>query len=98
MAVQLAVTLDAGQLLAGVVALAAFLAALAYLVRLGRRFARTGRAVWRLVDQELTHNHGTSMKDDVYGIAVSVGELSRKVDDLSHDLYHHLAEKDPKTP
>lgn len=92
------VTVDAGQLVAGVIALAAFLGALAYLVRLARRAGRHVRAAWRVIDQELTHNHGTSMKDDVYGIAVSVGEISRKLDDVSHDLYHHLAEKGPKTP
>lgn len=77
---------------------AALLAAIAYLVRFLVKVGRVGRAVFEIVDRELTHNHGTSIKDDVYGTAVALGKLQREVDQIGSDLYNHLAERTPKTP
>lgn len=86
------VTIEPGVVVGGIVALAALLAALGALGRHLARMARILRAVGRLVEGELEHNHGGSMKDDVYGIAVSVGELGREVTDLNERLTAHLIE------
>lgn len=91
-------TLDAQQLVALIVGTAAFLGALAYLIRIGRRISRVGRAIATIVNHELTHNHGTSIKDDVHGIALTVGALSRDFEDFKTDFYHHIAEKEPESP
>lgn len=79
----------------GVVLVAAFVTAC---IQLGRWLAGIGRrvkAAARLVEHELDHNGGGSMRDDVYGIAVAVGKLSRKVDDLDRRFTTHLTSKDP---
>lgn len=46
-----------------------------------------------VVQRELTNNHGSSIKDDVDGIAVAVGALSRQVDDIDERLTTHLNER-----
>lgn len=75
------------------VALAALLAAVAYLGKVTRASVRWFRAVGRtvnviegVVQRELDHNHGSSIKDDVYGIARAVGVLGRTVDDLTDQI------------
>lgn len=94
----------AAQIVGLIVGAAALFGALAYLIRLGRRavrFVGKGvdllRALHSVVNHELTPNHGTSIKDDVYGIAVAVGLLSRDFEEFKHDFYRHLAEKEPMT-
>jgi hypothetical protein len=69
-----------------VTVLAAGLAALGYL---GRRIARAFRALealQRVVDHELTHNHGTSIKDDTHGTAIAAKKTADAVDGLRRDL------------
>lgn len=86
------------------VLLAAAIAALVYVAqwvvrrvrdlwRWGRNLARVLHAVHELVDRELTNNHGSSMKDDVDGLAVAVGAMSRLVDDLDERLTSHLNDR-----
>jgi hypothetical protein len=36
--------------------------------------------------RELEHNHGSSMKDDVHGVAVAVGVAQRDINDLRADV------------
>lgn len=50
----------------------------------------------RLASKELEHNHGSSVKDDVHGIAVSVGLLQREFGRLRSDFDQHINER--KTP
>lgn len=74
-------------------AIAAGLAAVGYIARLVRRLVRIGSAIEHMVSNELTHNHGSSIKDDVYGIAVAVGKLSRRIDAIETHLkerHHYL--------
>lgn len=65
--------------------LAAALAALGYLIRKAVWLVRVVEALHQLVDHELTHNGGSSMKDDVASIARAVGELQGEVRDLRID-------------
>lgn len=58
---------------------AAGLVALGYLIKKLRQAARALDAIEVLVSRELTHNHGTSIKDDVHGIAISLGDIQRRV-------------------
>lgn len=53
----------------------------------------TCEPVATVVARELTNNHGSSLKDDVDGIAVAVGALSRQVDDIDERLTNHLKER-----
>lgn len=92
------ISIGADQTVGWVLASAALIAALIYLIRGARKVLRIVRAIQNVVEGELEHNHGSSMKDDVHGIAVTVGNLARDVDDLKADLYTHLAEKGPRTP
>jgi hypothetical protein len=64
----------------------AVLTALGYLIRLGRRIIRYLTAAHDLLEHELTHNHGSSMKDDTRGTNVIVTALQR---DVAY-LYRHL--------
>lgn len=66
-----------------IAAIAAGLAALGYVFRLVRSLFRRIITIQRLVEAELTHNHGSSMKDDVYGLAVSLGTIQRTL--AAHD-------------
>lgn len=52
-----------------------------------RQIARWLAGLWRRVDavldlvhRELEHNHGSSMKDDVHGIAMALGRTQRDLD------------------
>ncbi len=40
-----------------------------------------------------THNHGSSMKDDLHGLTVGYGVLARQVDDIEDRLTTHLNER-----
>lgn len=42
--------------------------------------------IQELLESELTHNHGSSMKDDVYGVARGLGQMQRVVEDLTAQL------------
>lgn len=71
-----------------IAAIAAGVAALGYLAKKTRDAARAGVrmlraviAIQRLVERELEHNHGSSMKDDIHGMAVAIGQLQRDRDD-----------------
>lgn len=63
-----------------------------------RMVARQLRAVGDIVERELEHNHGSSIKDDVHGIAVAVGLLQRRAAELArkqkqqHGELHELRE------
>lgn len=71
---------------------AAGLAGLLYLLGRARRAARVLDAIQALVERELEHNHGGSIKDDVHGTAVAVGVLQRRVSDLEREYRAHVAE------
>lgn len=45
----------------------------------------------RLVDRELNHNHGSSIKDDTYGTAISAHYAHQRIDEL-HVVLHTFAE------
>lgn len=67
---------------------------------LARKVWRIARALDRLLDlaresndivsRELEHNHGSSIKDDVHGLALAVGELQRRQDDQDDALQRLL--------
>lgn len=73
-----------------VVLAAAALTGLGYLFTRARRgFKRVDQLeqllertedIKRLVDRELTHNHGSSMKDDVHATAISVHRAHNRID------------------
>lgn len=78
-------------------AIAAGVAALLYLARQARRAFRAIRDGLQLlgvatdiVTRELEHNHGSSIKDDVHGTAVAVGQLQRRVGHLETAFHAHL--------
>lgn len=39
-----------------------------------------------VIDRELNHNHGSSLKDDVHGIAISVHRAHNRIDELENTL------------
>jgi len=78
-------------------AIAALLTALGIIGRYIAKGFTAVRRVFHMVDivetivsRELTHNHGTSMKDDMYGMAVAFGLTQRQVDDMEEILYDHV--------
>lgn len=64
-----------------IITAAAVLAALGYIGNKALVIARAVLAVREIVQRELEHNHGSSMKDDIYGMARSLGEVQRRLDD-----------------
>lgn len=64
-----------------VVAAAAVAAALVYFARLTRKAVHKLDAIDELTSRELNHNHGGSMKDDMHGLAVTIGQLQRDRDE-----------------
>lgn len=88
------ITLSWDRAVAATVGAAALLAAILYLFNLARKATRFVRRyltrIRDLLEGELEHNHGSSMKDDVHGIAVSVGKLQRDVDDMRAEFDAHL--------
>lgn len=74
-------------------ALVAGVVALGWIIRKMRRAVRALDAIERVVARELTHNHGTSMKDDVHGVARTLGLIARRVDALEQrvtELDNHI--------
>jgi len=65
----------------GLIGLAGLVRSVVYLVRGARWLVHKLDAIDEVTQRELTHNHGTSMKDDVHGLALSIGELQRARDD-----------------
>jgi hypothetical protein len=61
-------------------AVAAGAAGLTYLARVVRNVVRAIAAIQHIVERELEHNHGSSMKDDMTGMAVAIGKLQRDRD------------------
>lgn len=81
------------QIVGAIVGAAAFIGAVGYLWRKGKRLVRLIVAIHALLEQaatvvghELTHNSGSSMKDDVAGLAVAMGAVSRQIDNIDDRL------------
>ena len=68
------------------VAVAAAVGAIVLLYRTGVALVRRLDALDQLLTRELTHNHGSAMKDDLHGIAVSIGRMQRVQDDTLADV------------
>jgi len=77
------------QILAGAGGLVALFAG----ARAAISLARVVHAIDRVVERELEHNGGGSIKDDVHGIAVAIGHLQRRVDHLETTLDRHLNDR-----
>lgn len=63
-----------------VAAIAAGTAGLVYLARVARNVVQAIAAILHIVERELEHNHGSSMKDDMTGMAIAIGKLQRDRD------------------
>lgn len=85
----------AGWAVATVVGLASVIAAAGYLVKKVRAGVHILDRIERLVGRELEANHGSSMKDDITGIAFTVGNLWRRLEAVERDLADHLERKQP---
>lgn len=72
---------------------AAIAAAVIYLFRLLRAAVLKLDRLDKLASKELEHNHGSSMKDDVHGLAVAFGHMQREVGALRHDFDTHVNER-----
>lgn len=80
-----------------VAAIAAGVAGLVYLARLVRNVVHASRnmvraigAIQHLVERELDHNHGSSMKDDLTGMAIAIGKLQRDRESDRRRLRHAM--------
>lgn len=69
---------------------AAGVAGLLYLSGKVRSAFRAIDAIQHLVERELDHNHGSSMKDDIHGMAVAIGILQRDREEDRELLDHAL--------
>lgn len=76
-----------------VVAYGAAAAAVVWFLKLLRQLVLKLDRLDRLASKELEHNHGSSVKDDVHGIAVSVGYLQREMGRLRTDFDQHVSER-----
>lgn len=80
------------------VALAAGLTALGYLFRQAQRAFRFLEQIHDLTSRELEHtgnpDDDSTMKDDLHGIAVSLGRLQRRVDKAVPIIEHNSARLD----
>lgn len=90
MTTYLVVRVTAEQLIAVCLTAAALIAALGYLARKLRRLLEVVAAAYRLLQLELEHNHGGSIKDDITGMAISIGRVDREVTDLRSDFDEHV--------
>lgn len=79
----LQLTLAAGAVTAGL-----------YLIRVLWRALRLIGVMHDIVTRELEHNHGSSIKDDVYGTAVALGQTQRRLDEVERRLEAHLTRQD----
>lgn len=73
-----------------IVATAALLGAIGYLVNRVRRAWKVVVAVINVINRELHHNGGSSMKDDVTNLTRAVNLVARQVDDLDSRFSDHL--------
>lgn len=69
-----------------IVLAAAALGAVIYLGQKALRLAQAVLAIQNIVQRELEHNHGSSMKDDVYGMAIALGRAARRLDEFEEAL------------
>lgn len=81
--------------------IAGVLLALGVIGRFSWRIVKGIRKAFHMIDtvetivtRELEHNHGSSMKDDLYGMAVGFGLTQRQVDDLESVVYQLRAQLD----
>lgn len=56
-----------------------------------RQLLAMSEDIKRVVERELNHNHGSSMKDDAYGTAISVRLAHQRIDDV-HDVLRTFAD------
>ena len=73
-------------LAAWVAVLAVIGAPLGVLARSVLKLLNLVRQLQDLAARELTHNRGTSMKDDLHGVALALGSLQRAHDDLTNQV------------
>lgn len=64
-----------------IIGAAAFLKAALYIAYGVRFVVHKLDQIDEITQRELSHNHGTSIKDDVHGLAVSIGSLQRESDE-----------------
>ena len=84
------------ELAAGAVLAVAGMTAVGVIIRWARRGFKTvddaelllsmTHDIKAVVERELSHNHGSSLKDDVHGIAVSVHRAHNRIDALEDAL------------
>lgn len=75
-----------GEVFGWLAVIAAGLGGIAYLARILIRLVKAWEAISIVVNRELSHNHGTSIKDDVHGTAISVNQLHADVVELQVTL------------
>jgi len=63
------------------------------ILRWGRNLAIKMDAIDNIITRELEHNHGSSIKDDVYGLAVAFGKLQREVGHMQYELRAHIRQQ-----
>lgn len=83
-----------GALVTGLPLLVAAMVALGYLLRRLRLAFKWLENIERLTSKELEPNTGDSMKDDMVGVAQSLGLLQRQVDELEDEFRQHLLNSD----
>lgn len=71
-----------------VAVIAAGVAGAVYLARLAAKGFRAVSTMAELVERELQPNHGSSIKDDVHGMAVALGITQRRLDQVERDVQH----------
>lgn len=83
----------AGWIVGAVVGLAALVGGIRYLLRQARAGVHVLDRIEALLSKELEANHGSSMKDDITGIAFTVGNLWRRLEAVERDLSDHLTKR-----
>lgn len=68
-------------------------AAAVWLLKLLRSLVLKIDRLDRIASKELEHNHGSSIKDDVHGIAIAIGTLQRDHDELRRQFVQHIKER-----
>lgn len=79
-----------GTVAAWVAVVAAGVAGLVYLARIAGHAVRALSTMSQLVERELTPNHGSSIKDDVHGMALALGKLQREFTDHKAETRRRL--------
>lgn len=81
---------------AGFGSLVVIATALGYFAKKLRHVARLLEALSKVIGRELNPNHGSSMKDDLYGITMSLDKAHSRIDHLEQTLgvlaesQHHI--------